>query len=250
MNLALRNNRENPILHNARNLSIGILSALFLFVSERPLAIYLTKVKLGVLPRLGLSPLAEIILSFLLLDYTLYLWHRLTHRSPLLWRFHRVHHADLDLTLTTGIRFHLGEHFFSLFWRGSQILLLGVSLKALTLWQTVTLVSVLFHHSNLRLPLKLEKWLHPYLVTPRMHGLHHSIKLSETNSNYSSFLSIWDRFHNTLSSKLNDPELVIGLPKEKPKSLTLKEFFLSPFQKSTDTQDSQNQYGNQRPTLS
>lgn len=217
----LRKSKEDPLKHNARNLCIGLVSALFLALTEKPLNKFLSKKNVGLFPGLGLGHL-------ILLDYTFYLWHRLNHLSPFLWRFHRVHHADLDLTLTTGIRFHVGELFFSLFWRAGQILILGVQLKTLKLWQTLTFIEILFHHSNLRLPLKLERILHPLIVTPRMHGIHHSVKSAETNSNYSSGLTVWDRLHGTLHPGLEKRELIIGLPGERQRTLSTRDFFLSP----------------------
>lgn len=240
----LRKTTEDFYSHNARNLAIGVVSAVFLALTERPLVKILTR-RSG-----GPSSKLETILGFLFLDYTLYLWHRLNHRSNFLWNFHRVHHSDQDLTLSTGIRFHVGELFFSLFWRAGQILIFGVKLETLRLWQTITLIEILFHHSNLRLPLPLERILQKFIVTPRMHGIHHSIRKEETNSNYSSILTVWDWLHGTLSPKLDDPELQIGLPGEVPKSLNLKEFFLSPIFNLIDTQGFQNHSYSQRPSLS
>lgn len=243
MNLFLRKRKEDSFTHNGRNLCIGLVSFLFLTLTEKPLSQYLTKKKIGLFPHMGLCHL-------FLLDYTLYLWHRLNHRSSFLWRFHRVHHADQDLTLTTGMRFHLGELFFSLFWRAGQILVLGVGIKTLKLWQTLTLIEILFHHSNLRLPLRLEQYLHPFIVTPRMHGLHHSVKPEETNSNYSSGLTLWDWLHGTLHPMLEDPSIEIGLPREKGRTLSLREFFLSPFKSSSGTPGLRNRSGFRRPRFS
>lgn len=101
-------------------------------------------------------------------DYTLYLWHILLHRWPFLRRFHLAHHVDLDLTATTVVRFHFGESLLSVPWRAAQVLLIGVSLAALRLWQTAALVEILFHHSNLRLPRAIERALCRILVTARL----------------------------------------------------------------------------------
>ena len=250
MNLALRKKTEEPLAHNTRNVCIGLISALFLQVTERPLTKYLFKIKTGILPLFKLSSLLERVFAVLLLDYTFYLWHRLNHRNRFLWRFHSVHHTDQDLTLSTGMRFHVGELFFSLFWRSAQILILGIRPGTLKLWQTLTLLEIFFHHANLRLPLRLEKILHLFIVTPRMHGIHHSIKMDETNSNYSSLLSIWDRLHGTLHSKLSDPELIIGCPHGMKRSLSLREFYLLPVKNLNGTQGSQNQSGILHPSPS
>ena len=108
------------------------------------------------------------------MDYTLYVWHILTHRVPLLWRFHAVHHVDLDLDASTALRFHFGELAVSVPYRAAQIALLGVDAEALSYWQMFLSLSVLFHHSNVRLPREFESVLSWFVVTPRMHGIHHS----------------------------------------------------------------------------
>jgi len=138
------------------------------------------------------------VLAVLLLDYSLYVWHVLTHRVPLLWRFHLVHHVDLDMDASTALRFHLGELLLSVPWRAAQIGLIGVSWRVYAIWQALLMLSILFHHSNFRLPLRVEGYLNRLIVTPRMHGIHHSIASDEVNSNWSSGLSFWDRLHGTL----------------------------------------------------
>src|SRR5688572_3209445 len=96
-------------------------------------------------------------LALAALDYTLYLWHVLVHRTPALWRFHAVHHVDRDLDASTAVRFHFGELAASVPWRAAQVVLIGVDARTLQAWQTLTLLSVLFHHSNVRLPERLER---------------------------------------------------------------------------------------------
>jgi Fatty acid hydroxylase superfamily len=123
------------------------------------------------LPRLRLPSLVETALAVLLLDYTLYIWHVLTHKVPLLWRLHRVHHSDLDLSASTALRFHFVEMIVSAPWRAAQVALIGVSPRQLSLWQTLTTMAILFHHSNIRLPLAIERAL-ARVVAPRMHGIH------------------------------------------------------------------------------
>lgn len=172
----------------------------------------------------------EIVAGILMLDYTLFLWHVLLHRVPLLWRFHEVHHSDLDLDATTALRFHFGELALSVPWRAAQILLIGVRGRTLRLWQQLTLASVLFHHSNVRLPLWLERLLVRIVVTPRMHGIHHSIAEAETNSNWSSGLTVWDRLHGTLRLDRPQAAVVIGLPAyRRKKELVLPRLIAMPF---------------------
>jgi sterol desaturase/sphingolipid hydroxylase (fatty acid hydroxylase superfamily) len=155
---------------------------------------------------------SHVALAVFLLDYTLYVWHVLAHRVPWLWRFHLVHHVDLDLDASTALRFHFGELALSVPWRAAQIAAIGVTPDALRLWQNALLVSILFHHSNLRLPIAIERAIAWLVVTPRMHGIHHSVVPEETNSNWSSGLTLWDRLHGTLRLNVPQQDVVIGIP--------------------------------------
>jgi sterol desaturase/sphingolipid hydroxylase (fatty acid hydroxylase superfamily) len=141
---------------------------------------------------------------------------------PALWRFHRVHHADLDMDASTAIRFHFGELIASVPWRAGQIALIGVNPRTLTLWQTLTLMSVLFHHSNARLPLRVERLIGHVLVTPRMHGIHHSRRQDDMDSNWSSGLSVWDRLHGTLRLDVPQDRIDLGVDGlDDPRDVTL-----------------------------
>ena len=201
-----------------RNLAIGLLAAATTAASEHPVvgpAQRLAKRhRLGLLrvrPLRRLPRTLRFILGFLLLDYTLFVWHRLNHRAPGLWRFHAVHHIDLDLDSTTGLRFHFGELALAAAFRAAQVLLLGVDSQTLRAWQQMLLVSVVFHHSNVELPLAVERGLQSMIVTPRMHGIHHSVKGDEMNTNYSSLLSWWDRLHETLRLDVPQAAVTIGV---------------------------------------
>lgn len=167
--------------------------------------------KFGLLKIFRLPKIAEIIFAVILLDYTLYAWHVLTHKVRFLWRFHQIHHADLDLTALTAARFHFGEITISVLFRAGQILLIGVSPQALQTWQTLLFMSIFFHHSNVRLPKGFEDRLQKLIVTPRLHGIHHSIEEDEQNSNWSSGLTIWDILHGTFRSDVPQNEITIGV---------------------------------------
>ncbi len=166
----------------------------------------------GLIGWLGLRGPAATLLALVLFDYTLYFWHRANHRWGFLWRFHGVHHADLDLDVTTASRFHAGELALSTGWRSFQILLIGADPFALALFETLVTLSAQLHHANVRLPIGLERGLHAALVTPRMHGIHHSIVQRETDSNFSTILNVWDRLHKTMRSNVPQAELTIGVP--------------------------------------
>jgi len=212
----LRRWTESPRRRNLRNLAVAALSAAAIQLTERPVTQRLTAVvesrRWGVVQCLGLPPWLEVIAAVVLLDYTLYVWHVLTHKVPVLWRFHLVHHVDLDLDASTALRFHFGELVVSVPWRVGQIILIGVSPLSLSIWHDLLLVSILFHHSNVELPIGLERSLNRLIVTPRMHGIHHSIVRDETNSNWSSGLAIWDRLHGTLRLNVPQEEITIGVP--------------------------------------
>jgi hypothetical protein len=109
-----------------------------------------------------------------------------------------VHHVDLDLDASTALRFHFGELALSVPWRAAQIIVIGVTTDALTLWQNALLISILFHHSNVKLPIDIERAIGYVFVTPRMHGIHHSMVPDETNSNWSSGFTLWDSIHGML----------------------------------------------------
>jgi len=126
---------------------------------------------------------AQFILAFLLMDLSFYWWHVLNHRIPFLWRFHNVHHIDPDLDVSTGFRFHFGEVAMSAAFRVVQVALIGISAPAFAIYEIVFQANTVFHHSNVRLPIRLERLLNKVLVTPRMHGIHHSQVEGETNSN-------------------------------------------------------------------
>ena len=199
-----------------RNLALAAVAAATIQIVDRPLtrraAALAERRRWGLLPRAGLPRALEGLLAFLLLDYTLWIWHVLLHRWGPLWRFHLVHHADLDLDTTTGLRFHPGELIASVPWRIAQVVLIGASPRALARWQSALFLSVLFHHSNLRLPLALERALAAFLVTPRQHGIHHSVVPAETDSNWSSLLNVWDRLHGTLRLDVSPEAITIGAP--------------------------------------
>lgn len=210
-----RRQREPRLRRMGRNAVIGGLGAVAVQLCEQPivlpLARYVSRRRWGLVPRLPLPAPLKTILTLAALDYTLYLWHVLVHRVPWLWRFHRVHHADLDLDASTAIRFHFGELIVSVPWRAAQVALIGVDARTLELWQTLTLMSVVFHHSNAALPEHVERRLAAVIVTPRMHGIHHSREAGEMNSNWSSGLSVWDRVHGTFRLDVPQDAIVIGV---------------------------------------
>ena len=166
----------------------------------------------GVLHIVPLSPAVEFAIGFLLMDLAFYYWHVANHRVPFLWRFHNVHHFDPDLDVSTAVRFHFGEVALSAVFRVVQVTVIGPSGWTYVIYELAFQANTLFHHSNVKLPIRLERVLNWVLVTPRMHGIHHSQVRDETNSNYSVVFSWWDRLHRSIGLDVPQSAIVIGVP--------------------------------------
>jgi sterol desaturase/sphingolipid hydroxylase (fatty acid hydroxylase superfamily) len=189
----------------------------------------------GLIHLIALPVWAELALSFLLLDLAWYYWHLANHRVPIFWRFHNVHHIDPDLDVTTAFRFHFGEIAFSSGFNLIQISLIGVSGWAFTIYQLAFLGEVIFHHSNVRLPIRFERLLSKVIVTPRMHGIHHSQVQRENNSNFGTVFTWWDRLHRTLGLNIPQSEIIIGVPGyTAPQDNNPGNALLMPFRKQRD----------------
>ncbi|MFW6062157.1 MAG: sterol desaturase family protein [Planctomycetota bacterium] len=167
--------------------------------------------RFGLLRVAGLPPLLSLPAGILLLDLSFYWWHRLNHAWPLLWRFHNVHHIDPDLDSTTAFRFHAGEIAYSTAFRVVQIGLIGPSALTIAVYELLFLTGTVFHHSSVRLPVSLERALNLVFVTPRMHGIHHSVIRDETNSNYSVVFRWWDMLHRSLCLNVPQEKIRIGV---------------------------------------
>jgi sterol desaturase/sphingolipid hydroxylase (fatty acid hydroxylase superfamily) len=177
----------------------------------------------------------ELIASFLLMDLAFYYWHVANHRVPFLWRFHNVHHTDPELDVSTAFRFHFGEIALSSIFGMVQISLIGISPWAFAVYQLVFQSEVLFHHSNVRLPIRFERLLNKALVTPRMHGIHHSQVQRENNSNFGTVFPWWDRLHHTLGLNIPQSKITIGVPGYSlPEDNTVPNALLMPFRKQRD----------------
>ncbi len=168
--------------------------------------------RFGLLSLLPISNWLLFVIGFLLMDLTFYYWHRLNHEIPLLWRFHNVHHADPDLDVTTSMRFHCVEIAYSSVFRLIQLGLLGVNPFTFFCYEFVFQACTFFHHSNMKLPIRFERILNKIIVTPRMHGIHHSNYREETNRNYSVVFSFWDRLHQTIKLNIPQQAITIGVP--------------------------------------
>ena len=213
---ALRSVHRNKLRRDVRNLAIAAPAGAVMQALDMPLALRVAELAQqkgwGILPSLRLPRAVSTVAGILLLDYTLYWWHYLTHRVPVLWRFHQVHHVDREMDATTAIRFHFGEIAISVAFRAVQVAAIGPSPMAVAAWQVFLFLCILFHHSNVRLPVAFERILARFIVTPRLHGIHHSIAPQEVNSNWSSGLTVWDWLHSTLRTEVPQAALTLGVP--------------------------------------
>jgi sterol desaturase/sphingolipid hydroxylase (fatty acid hydroxylase superfamily) len=166
-------------------------------------------------------------LDLLLLDFLIYWWHRANHEFPLLWRFHAVHHLDRFLDTTTAVRFHWGEVLLSAGFRAVVVILLSVPLASILAFETLVLMAALFHHSNLRLPAPVEHVLRSVVITPGIHWVHHHRVRADTDSNYGTVLSVWDRLFASRSATPRSNGMAIGVEGAEERSLA--RLLLAPF---------------------
>jgi sterol desaturase/sphingolipid hydroxylase (fatty acid hydroxylase superfamily) len=151
----------------------------------------------GLLNYYQLPPVLSVIIAVVVLDLVIYIQHVMVHAIPLLWRLHRVHHADLDYDVTTGARFHTLEIILSMLIKFATILLLGPAVVAVIIFEVLLNATAMFNHGNIKLPLSVDRILRLFLVTPDMHRVHHSVEDNETNSNFGFSLPWWDRLFGT-----------------------------------------------------
>jgi sterol desaturase/sphingolipid hydroxylase (fatty acid hydroxylase superfamily) len=157
----------------------------------------------GLFGLLGWSGILAGLLTFLALDLAVWFQHLVSHKVPLFWRVHRVHHADSEVDATTALRFHPIEILLSFLWKGAVIVALGGPWEAVLIFEIVLNGSAVFSHANVRIPGGLDRLLRLVIVTPDMHRIHHSVIRRETDSNYGFYLSVWDRLFGTYTE---DPE--------------------------------------------
>ncbi|WP_299210931.1 sterol desaturase family protein [uncultured Tateyamaria sp.] len=151
----------------------------------------------GLFNALSLPTWIEVVAAILILDFIIWAQHLITHKVPILWRLHRVHHADVDMDVTTAIRFHPIEIGLSMLIKIGAVYLLGPAAVAVILFEIILNGTAMFNHANIRLPLWLDAIVRRLLVTPDMHRVHHSVHRHEHDSNYGFSLSIWDRMFGT-----------------------------------------------------
>lgn len=185
------------ILRWRNNLALTLLNSLILRLvfpmTGTGLAIYAQANGWGLFNWIQVPAWFALITSVILLDLVIYWQHVMMHAIPLLWRLHRAHHADLDIDVTTGARFHPLEMLLSMLIKFAVIVILGAPMLAVLIFEVVLNGMAMFNHSNIRLPLVLDRMLRQLIVTPDMHRVHHSALIPEMNSNYGFNLVIWDK---------------------------------------------------------
>ncbi len=200
--------------HAFYNLAIAVFNTVVLGLMFGALiaavAEWTTGNKLGLLNSLALPQTARFVLALVLLDFWMYVWHRANHAIPLLWRFHRMHHTDPNMDVTTATRFHLGEHLGSSLLRLGLIPLLGWEIWNLVIYDILVIAATQFHHANIGLG-RFDRPLRWIIVTPNMHKLHHSNQRRETDSNFSVVLSVWDKLAGSFRMRADVKSIVFGL---------------------------------------
>lgn len=207
-----RTPHQPPMKRLPVNLALGAMSLAVVALAERPLAgrvaARVAARRQGLAQTLPGPAWLRDLLGVVLLDFATYHWHVATHRVPLLWRLHAVHHADKDMDWTTALRFHAADMVLAVPLRMAEVRLLGVSPRALDLYNSWFFANVAFHHANLKLP--FDRQLAWFFTSPGMHDIHHRADAAATDANYSSGLSLWDRMFGTFSS--HRPAVGIGVP--------------------------------------
>lgn len=174
-----------------------VLVRVFVYVPFLVFSVYVDEEGWGISRLLGLTGWGEILLAIVVLDFFDYLWHRANHRVSFLWRFHKAHHADTGMDVTTALRFHPGELLISALVKAAWIAIWGPLVVAWFLFEALVSLCAQFHHSNIDFPDGVERWLSRIVVTPRFHAAHHAVDRRYGDANFSTIFSIWDRLFGT-----------------------------------------------------
>ncbi|HZO86696.1 MAG TPA: sterol desaturase family protein [Chthonomonadaceae bacterium] len=226
--------RKGRLRHAAPNLALAlintvVLGAVFAGLTAGAVA-WAERAHFGLLRGIPAPVWVKTLVALVLIDAWMYAWHRANHRVPFLWRFHRVHHSDADVDVTTAARFHVGEITLSSMLRLAVFPLLGVALWQALLYEVILLPVIQFHHSNVALPERWDRLLRWLVVTPNMHRVHHSRWRPETDSNYASICSFWDRLAGTFRQVQDTHALRLGLDEwEGPEWQTVLGLLRTPF---------------------
>jgi len=212
-------------------LDIGILRVIFPILPVG-VALFADQKGWGLINMLNIPEVFAVIIGVIVLDFVIYLQHVMFHSIPNLWRIHMMHHTDLDLDLSSGLRFHPIEHILSMIIKISAVVLIGAPALAVLIFEIALNAVSMFNHSNIYLPVWLDRIIRAVIVTPDMHRTHHSVKIRETNSNFGFNLSWWDRLLGTYKEKPDSghENIKIGHALHREEEvLSLKNMLLIPF---------------------
>lgn len=208
-----------------------VLVRILIYVPFLLWVVYVEQQGWGISRWLGLNGWFEIVLSLIMLDFFDYIWHRVNHRIPFLWRFHKAHHADTEMDVTTALRFHPGELFLSSFAKALWVLVWGPTAIAWFIFEGLISLCAQFHHSNIDLPERVEGVLSRVIVTPRFHTSHHIVDRRYGDANFSTIFSFWDplfRSYNQMPGG-HPAKDAIGLPEARDLSLSFRAWLTEPF---------------------
>jgi sterol desaturase/sphingolipid hydroxylase (fatty acid hydroxylase superfamily) len=211
----------------ASNLSLFGINLLLSPLVVLPITVWADGFSLGLRPAWW-SGWQGLLLDLLLLDFWIYWWHRANHELPILWRFHQVHHFDELLDTTSAVRFHFGEVLLSALVRALVIILLDLPLASVLLFEALVLIAAIFHHSDARLPPRLEALLSRAIITPSIHWVHHHALRADTDSNYGTIFSFWDPLFRSRSPTRRWAAMPIGI--EGARERPLLRLILTPFE--------------------
>ncbi len=207
--------RKNRVSHGVYNICLSLLNSFiyaFLFsVLTINVLLWSLDRHIGLVYQLSIPGPLKLIIAFILFDMCMYFWHRINHRVSLFWLFHRVHHTDREMDVTTANRFHPIETMLSSLIHLPVFVLIGMNAGQFALYEIILILVIQIHHSNVALPEKVDRFFRLLFVTPNMHRIHHSVEWSETNSNFSSIFSFWDRIWQTFKYRKNTLTLQYGL---------------------------------------
>ncbi|MBO6793622.1 MAG: sterol desaturase family protein [Balneolaceae bacterium] len=234
--------KDTRTKHFVRNLAVGAVNAMVIVALFSGLWLWATvwasDQNVGLFNWLdtvmpGIPTWARLIGVILLFDLWMYLWHRINHKVPFLWRFHKVHHADPFMDVSTATRFHIGEIILSSIFRIFVLIALGMHLWELLAYEIIAIGVIQFHHANIQIPEKMDRWLRQFIVTPSIHKVHHSNYQLETDSNYGTIFTFWDRMLRTLRIRKDQHKIQLGLEEYAPdEEQRLSDLFKMPFDKT------------------
>jgi len=207
--------QNKKVSHDSNNILFGIVNGLISHIFVATLIVCVVgwskEQEFGIIRLGGMPPFVVTLGAFILFDFWMYWWHRANHTIMYLWRFHRMHHTDRYMDTTTAVRFHPGEIIISFLLRSIVIVLIGMEIQQLIVYEVILIMVITFHHSNIRIPEIWDKIIRTIIVSPNMHRVHHSDLMHETNSNYASVFSFWDRIFNSYKKRTDTKNIQYGL---------------------------------------